>query len=423
MPDSAEAARGIEILAIGTELLLGATIERNGAWLGQRLARIGVPVLHKSIVRDDVPAIGDALEAALRRTGMVLCTGGLGPTRDDVTKLAVANVFGRELAVDVDWLEVVRERFRRRGLDMPEVNRTQAEVPAGARLLPNDRGTAPGIILETAIGTAILLPGVPHEMQWLAERFVIPYLIERGLARASPVISRTLRTTGISESAIAERVDGLVDGLAPITLAFLPSITGSDVRITSWGDLDEPDAMNALDHAEAALRERLGDCVYGTNGDDLAEIVGAELRRRGLSLALAESCTGGLIAKRLTDAPDASDFFAAGTVVYSDASKTQLLGVSVDTLRRHGAVSEAAAIEMAEGARAAVHADCAVAITGIAGPGGATPDKPVGTVWIAVATSGPAQARLVRFSGSRDEIRERAAQAALAWLHDLLLHT
>lgn len=411
---------GVEVIAIGTELLLGATVDGNGAWLGRRLAEVGVRVGRLSVVGDDDGEIRDAVSGALARTGLVICTGGLGPTRDDVTRPAVASLFGRGLVVDDAWLDVVRERFRRRGLDMPEVNRTQAEVPEGARLLPNARGTAPGIIVEGDIGTVVLLPGVPHEMRGLTERFVIPYLRDRGAACGSPVASRVIRTTGISESALAERVGDLADRLAPLTLAYLPSLAGEDVRVTCWGDIAESDAGPALNRAEAMLRDRLDTWVYGTDDDDLAAIVGCELRERGLSIAIAESCTGGLLAKRLTDAAGASDFLIAGIVVYADASKSQLLGVRNDTLSRSGAVSEAVALEMAQGVRGSIGSDVAVAITGIAGPGGATPDKPVGTVWAAVATADGAQARLFRLAGSRAEIRERAAQAALAWLRQHL---
>lgn len=406
----------LEVVAIGTELLLGETADGNGAWLGRRLAEAGVRVGRISIVGDDVGEIRDAVSAALARTGLAICTGGLGPTLDDVTRAAVASLFGRTLVVDDAWLDVVRERFERRGLDMPEVNRTQAELPEGAKLLPNERGTAPGIIVEDDIGTVILLPGVPREMQGLTERFVIPYLRERSVARGARVTSRVVRTTGITESALAERVGDLADHVAPLTLAYLPTLAGEDVRITCWGEIPEPEVARAFGRAEAMLRERLGACVYGGEDDDLAAIVGAELRRRSLTLALAESCTGGLLAKRLTDAPGASEFLLAGAVVYADGSKTGLLGVRSETLQRFGAVSEAAVLEMANGARDAIGADVAVAITGIAGPGGATPDKPVGTVWTAIATAPRTQARLFRLAGSRAEIRERAAQAALAWL-------
>lgn len=408
---------GLEIVTIGTELLLGATQEGNGAWLGRRLAELGIVVRRRVAVPDDVDAIRSAIDDALRRTGTVICTGGLGPTQDDLTRDAVAQLTGRELIVDDSWVRVLEGRFRARGITMPAVNRVQAEVPEGARLLPNERGTAPGIVLEDAAhGTIILLPGVPHEMRWLSERWVLPWLVERGYGGRSPILSRTLRTTGIAESALPERLGDVARALEPLTLAFLPAGTGVDLRVTSWGQLDSDEAGAALARAESLLRERLAPFVYGVDGEDLAAIVGGELRRRGWTVALAESCTGGLVAKRLTDAAGSSAYVIGGVVAYANDAKRRLLGVRDDTLRMHGAVSERTAREMAEGVRAALGADCGVSITGIAGPTGGTEEKPVGTVWAGVALRERVEARLFRLFGDRSEIRERAAQAALAFL-------
>lgn len=408
---------GLEIVTIGTELLLGATLEGNGTWLSRRLGEVGIRVHRRVTVGDDADAIAAAIAHGLERHGAVICTGGLGPTRDDVTKVAVARLFARELVLNEAWLEVVRGRFRDRGLDMPAVNRTQAEIPAGALLLPNERGTAPGVAIEDdRLGLVILLPGVPHEMQWLTEHHVLPLLRERGFGRAAPVTSRTLRTTGISESALAEQIDDLVDSFAPLTLAYLPAGTGEDLRLTCWGELSMDEAARALDRAEAALRDRLGDLVYGTGDDDLAGVVLDELRARKLSLAVAESCTGGLLAKRLTDPAGSSDVFVGGVVAYANDAKRLFLDVHEATLGEHGAVSEAVASEMAAGVCARTGASCGIAITGIAGPGGATPAKPVGTVCIATHVCGETRARTLKVPGVRAEVRERSAQAALAWL-------
>lgn len=413
---------GVEIVTIGTELLLGATLEGNGTWLSHRLGEVGIKVHRRVTVGDDVHAIAAAIAHGLERHGAVICTGGLGPTRDDVTRNAVARVFGRELVLDEGWLEVIRRRFQDRGLDMPAVNRTQAELPAGATLLPNERGTAPGIALEDErLGLVILLPGVPREMQWLTEQHVLPLLRARGFGRAAPVISRTLRTTGISESALAERIEDVVDSFAPLTLAYLPAGTGEDLRLTCWGDLSPDEAARALDRAEAALRERLGDLVYGAGDDDLAEIVLRDLRARRLTLAVAESCTGGLVAKRLTDPAGASDVFLAGIVAYSNVAKRLFLDVQESTLLEHGAVSESVASEMAAGVCRRTGAPCGIAITGIAGPAGGTSDKPVGTVCIATHVCGETRARTLKLPGVRAEVRERSAQAALAWLRKRVL--
>ncbi|MGH7507325.1 MAG: competence/damage-inducible protein A [Longimicrobiales bacterium] len=411
----------VEIVTIGTELVLGTTPESNGAWLGRTLAAAGVVVTRRTAVPDDHAAIRAAVEDALRSTGIVLCTGGLGPTRDDFTKPVVADLYGVGLEVDERWLAVVRQRFEERGIAMPASNRSQAEVPRGALLFPNAHGTAPGLALDDAgRGLTILLPGVPAEMQALVEEHVLPFLLARFQDLPNPIVSRVIRTTGISESVLAERIDDLVDGVAPLTLAFLPAFTGEDLRLTSWGAFPAGTAEQLLDRAEQALRERLGAAVYGTGDADLATVVGERLRARRLTLAVAESCTGGLVAKRLTDAAGASDFFLAGWVSYSNAAKAALLGVAPALIERHGAVSEPVVRAMADGARAAAGADCAIAITGIAGPGGGSPDKPVGTVWIAVAMGTTVTARGLLLGGDRGEIRERSAQAVIALLLRLL---
>ncbi len=413
-------APAVELVTIGDELLLGDRVDTNAAWLGRRLGAAGIRVARRATVGDDEAAIGDAVRGALERTGVVVCTGGLGPTSDDVTRPAVARLFGRALHVDEGVVAHIRGRFEALGREMPERNRVQAEVPEGATVFRNDRGTAPGLALEDDAGrVAILLPGVPREMRGLVDEQVLPYLRRRWPEVARPILHRVVRTTGIPESALATRIDDLAGALAPLAVAFLPGHPGVDVRLTSWGALDAEDAARRLDAAEAALRERLDRYVYGTDDADLAAVVGAELGRRGRTLVVAESCTGGLIAKRLTDAPGASAYFLAGAVTYSDPSKRILLGVRDATLRAHGAVSEETVREMAAGMRRVVAADYAIAVTGIAGPGGGSPEKPVGTVWIAIAAADGVEARRVRLPGDREEIRERAAQAALAllWRH------
>ena len=428
----------IELVTIGTELLLGTTVDTNGAWLGSRLAAAGLRVARRATVPDDAAAIRETVLAALQRSGTVICTGGLGPTADDLTRPVVAAVYGRELVLDEGWLEHMRDRFRARGLDMPAINRVQAMLPAGARLLPNSRGTAPGILIEDAtLGATILLPGVPSEMRALMDEHVVPWLVERA-GNPPPIVSRTLRTSGVAESTLQERLADLlgrgdagsaVPGAAatveagptllrglPLDLAFLPTGVGIDLRLTCWGELESSAATRALDDGEQVLREHIGQWVYGVDGDDLAAVLGRSLRHRGLTLAVAESCTGGLVGKRVTDIEGASAYFRGGFVTYADGLKQEWLGVRAATLVRDGAVSEAAALEMATGAARAAGADCAIAVTGIAGPGGGSEEKPVGTVWIGVAHGTRVFARLHRFSGTREEIRTRAAQAAMLML-------
>ena len=413
---------GVEVVAIGTELLLGETQDGNGAWLGRAFAAAGLPVRRRAVVGDDPDDIRSAVEEALERTGTVLCTGGLGPTRDDLTKPVIAELFGRRMAIDEAWLEAVRARFRERGVDMPASNRSQAEVPEGAIVFPNARGTAPGLALEDpARGVVVLLPGVPYEMRGLVEAHALPFLVERCGDRPHPILSRVLRTTGISESGLAERIDDLLDAIAPLSAAFLPAEHGVDVRLTSWGTLDAGAAAAALDGACDRIAERLGPAVYGRGDQDMASVVGAALRARGLTLAIAESCTGGLLAKRLTDAAGASDFLVAGFVPYADEAKRRFLGVRSETLANHGAVSEETVRELVEGARIAVGTDCALAVTGIAGPGGGSAEKPVGTVWIAAAAGDRVEARRLHLGGDRGEIRERSTQGALALLRRILM--
>jgi nicotinamide-nucleotide amidase len=425
------AGRGstVELLSIGNELLLGETVDTNAAWIARRLAAEGIAVTGKTTVGDDVAVIRDALDAALRRSGTVVCTGGLGPTPDDLTRHAVAALYGRELVVDAGWLDVLRARYARRGMPMPAINRVQAEHPAGSTLLPNERGTAPGIALaDDEHGLTILLPGVPSEMRALLDAQVIPLLCAR-LRPTGRIVSRTVRTAGLSEALLAERIADIAGSIAPLSLAFLPHGTGVDLRVTyapsagaraAASPADAAAAATLLDAAVARLCERLGDNVYALAEVDLAEVVGSMLRQRGCTLALAESCTGGLVARRMTDAAGASDYVLAGFVTYSNESKRDLLGVSDATLQQHGAVSEACAREMADGARRAARADAAVAITGIAGPGGGTEDKPVGTVWMAVALESGTHVRRTVFPGDRTEVRERAAQAALDMLRRAL---
>jgi nicotinamide-nucleotide amidase len=416
-----EHASGIELLSIGNELLLGETVDTNAAWIAHALAGVGIRVALKTTVGDDIAGIRDALDAALRRTGTVVCTGGLGPTRDDMTRLSVAELYGRAIRVDEGWVEILRQRYARRGISMPEINRVQGELPEGATLLPNDRGTAPGIVIDDDTrGMTVLLPGVPGEMRALMTEQVIPLLVAR-LAPSARLESRVLRTAGLSEAALAERIDDIAAEVAPLTLAFLPHVSGVDLRLTAWGTFAS-EAETAFRSVIDRLKERLGAHIYADGDTDLAAVVGAMLTERGLTLSLAESCTGGLIAKRLSDEPGASSYLHASFVTYANDAKRDVLGVAVATLATHGAVSEQCAREMAEGARRAGLSAVGLSVTGVAGPAGGSDDKPVGTVWIAVSLGDRTEARLYRLAGDRDQIRQRAAQAALNLLRHRLLH-
>lgn len=417
----------IEVLAIGDELLLGKTIDTNTPWIAMRLADEGIRIVRTTTVGDDEAAIRAGLDAALRRSGVVLCTGGLGPTRDDLTRGAVAALYGRTQHVDEGWLNVLRERYAKRGIPMPEINHVQALLPEGAMLLHNATGTAPGIAIDDgSLGLTILMPGVPSEMRGLMEAHVVPLLRAR-MHSAGRVESRMLRTAGLSEASLAERIDDIAQDLAPLTLAFLPQTASVDLRLTCAGDVTDPGPL--FERALDRLKQRLGNNVYAEDDTDLAVIVGRMLRADGLTLALAESCTGGMVSGRMSDEPGASDFLIAGFMTYHNRAKREFLGVTEETLATHGAVSERCAREMAVGARAAAGTDVAVAVTGIAGPGGGSATKPVGTVWYAVSLSAdvadrlggdPITTRMFVHPGDRTDIRERATQTALDMLRRAL---
>jgi nicotinamide-nucleotide amidase len=408
----------LEVVTIGTELLLGQIIDTNAAELGRALAAVGAEIVRRSSVADRPEAIRGAVGEALERTGFVITTGGLGPTRDDITKREVAALFGKTLELDAAVLESLEDRFRRLGRPMPAVNRTQAEIPAGATVLPNPRGTAPGLWVEDSRGrVVVMLPGVPSEMRGLLAEEVLPRLAAR--TAGAVVRSRSVRTTGIAESALAERVGAIEESIAPLTLAYLPSTDGVELRVTAWS-LREDDAERRLAAAVAQLRERAGEHCYGEDGDDLAGVVLEQLQSRQARLVVAESCTGGVLSARITAVPGASKVFIGGVVAYDNVVKSGTLDVPPELLDQYGAVSEQVVRAMAEGVQRQFAVDAALAITGIAGPTGGTADKPVGTVWFAARYGTEARALKRIFPGDRNEIRARSAQAALDLLRRLL---
>ncbi|HEX5387928.1 MAG TPA: CinA family nicotinamide mononucleotide deamidase-related protein [Gemmatimonadales bacterium] len=415
-----------EILTIGTELVLGLTLDTNGAEIARTLSESGVRIVRRTAVADRGDEIRDAVRDALARTGAVITTGGLGPTRDDITKRIVAELFGAPLEFDEAVWQALVARFARFGRVPVASNRVQAEVPRGALVLPNRWGTAPGLWMEGELdgggsrGLVIMLPGVPIEMANLLAHEVGPRLAAR--AGGQTVRSAVVRTTGIPESTLAERLGEIEDAIAPLTLAYLPGWPGVDLRVTAW-NLPVAEADARLRAAVGLLRDRAGGHAYGEGGDDLAAVVLELARAQGLRIGVAESCTGGLVGARLTDIPGSSDVFVGGVISYDDAIKSALLDVPEAVIGRYGAVSEEVARLMAEGAVRRLGVDLAVAVTGIAGPGGGSAEKPVGTVWFALAhgerVNTPARftietsATRALFVGTRAEIRARAAQAAL----------
>jgi len=408
----------IELVTIGNELLLGFTVDTNGAEIARALSALGIEVVRRTAIPDRPEEIFAAVADALRRTGAVLTTGGLGPTRDDVSKKAIAELYGLPLEFDETVWSDIAARFARVQRVPAASNRGQAEVPRGSTVLRNQWGTAPGLWLEGPLGLTVMLPGVPGEMRKLLEFEVVPRLA----ARASGAVVRSIlvRTTSIPESTLAERMGDIEPEIAPLTLAYLPGVEGVDLRLTAWG-MDPVEADRRLRTAADLARERAGEHVYGEGDTDLAAVVLERARRAGLSLGTAESCTGGLVGGRITDVPGSSDVFAGGVVCYSDRLKTELLDVSPTLIAEHGAVSEPVARAMADGTRVRLGVDVAISVTGIAGPSGGTEEKPVGTVWFAVASPGRTESKRIIFLGSRREIRERAAQTALFLVNRRLL--
>ena len=412
----------IEVVTIGDELLLGYTIDTNAAHLGRELAAIGVEIVRRTTCGDSAESIASAVRDALDRADGVITTGGLGPTSDDLTKQSIAALFGRGMVLDDAHLAWMRDRWAKRWPErpMPTANIQQAMLPDGARKLTNNHGSAPGIFLEDERGRWVaMLPGVPREMRGMLGDTLLPLLRERLGAVQRVVRSRTLRSTGVAESLAADRIATLPEGVGDVELAYLPNVEGVDLRLTVRGlPPDEADARLAA--AAERVCGAMGHSIYGEGDVDLAEVVLAACRERRITIAVAESCTGGMLGQRLTAIPGSSDVVVGGVIAYANAAKESLLRVPAAMLREHGAVSEPVARAMATGARNRLGVGAALSITGIAGPDGGTPEKPVGTVWIALDLEGAVEARLLRLWGDRDEVRRRSTQAALELLRRAL---
>ena len=411
----------VELVSIGDELLLGFTVDTNTAHFARAAADHGIQVVRRSTVGDDAVTITDVVRDALARTGAVITSGGLGPTADDLTKPTLAALFGRGMRFDDAIWESLRARWKARGFpgEIPETNREQAMVPEGATVLPNAHGSAPGIWLEDPEGRWVaMLPGVPREFLGMMRDTLLPRLAARG-AGGTVIRSLTLRTQGIAESALAEMLGELAKEPQGVPLAFMPGYEGVDLRLTVRG-LGPALADERLAAAAEALRVRVGKWVYGEGDADLATLVLDQLRARGMRIAEAESCTGGMLGMRLTAIPGSSDRFVGGVIAYDNAVKVRELGVRDATLEAVGAVSEEVAREMASGVRARFGVEVGVSITGVAGPGGGTPEKPVGTFCLAVDVQGEVRSLRSAGVGDRHEVRQRASQAALSLVRRVL---
>jgi nicotinamide-nucleotide amidase len=406
-----------EILTIGSEILTGLTVNTNAAFIGERLTSVGADVRRVVTVDDDEAEIRAAVEAALSRADVVILTGGLGPTNDDVTKKAVAAHFGKPLILLPEAMKRIEEAFRAMGRDMAPSNRLQAMVPEGAEVVPNPVGQAPGFILSAGDRELIALPGVPSEMRAMMDATVTPRL-RAAAGSASAVLA--LRTTGLAESELGRRLEDFPSVFPDIRLGFFPDSQGVTVRLLTFG----PDGGACGERVRVAGEEarlRIGTAVYGEGGDTLESAVGRLLAEGGQTLATAESCTGGLISHRITNVPGSSAWFLRGVVAYRNDAKTGLLGVPAGLIERHGAVSAECAAAMAEGVRAGAGADFGLSATGIAGPSGGTPEKPVGLVFISAAGPSGTVTERHRFLRERLWNKERSATAALDLLRRRLL--
>jgi nicotinamide-nucleotide amidase len=411
----------VEIVTIGDELLLGTTIDTNAVYLARALGEVGVAITRRATVADVESEIADAVQQALLRTGAVITTGGLGPTADDLTRPTLAKLFGRTLHEDPDIVAALHALWasRGRGGVLPPSNLQQALVPEGAEILANAQGTAPGLRLTDEAGRwVIMLPGVPRELRAMTTEHIVPWLSARG--NGTVLRSRYVRTTSIAESALADKLGALKRSVEGLPLAYLPGHDGVDLRVTASG-LPADEATQRLDAAVAQMREAVGVHAYATDRTSMAEVVLELCAAHGDTIAVAESCTGGLLAARLTEVPGSSSVVLGGVIAYANSVKEQELGVAADDIVEHGAVSEPVAVQMARGVRGMTGATIGVGITGVAGPGGGTAEKPVGTVWIAVDVRGEVRSSRAVYIGDRAEIRHRATQAAMDMVRRALI--
>ncbi len=428
------------ILSIGDELILGQTLDTNSAWLSQQLAAVGCAIAAHMTVPDDQKLIERAIHDSSGRCDFLIITGGIGPTEDDLTRQALAKVMNVELEVNENWLHHLQAFFRARGREMPETNKIQAMIPRGATMIENTCGTAAGmratlqsftVAVQTEKGLAIrslkrphidcrifITPGVPKEMKAMFTLDILPEI--QKVTGGAVILSRTLHTFGLGESWVAEKLGGLMKRDRNPSVGTTVSQGIVSLRINAhFNSLEE--AQKNLDATIRACRDALGDVIYGEEDQTLAQVVAASLAPSRKTVTTAESCTGGLLAKMLTDIPGSSDYFKTGFITYSNESKHDLLSVPTELITQHGVVSEPVVQAMAAGALKRAGADYALAISGIAGPTGGTPTKPVGTVCIALASMQEMQSRTFNFPGDREMIRDRSAKMALSMLRFHLL--
>jgi len=412
-------------LAIGSELLGTDRVDTNSLRLTEVLERYGVPMTRKAVIGDDEEEIAGEIRHLLSHADLLLISGGLGPTADDVTRAATGRALDRGLHLDEEVAEGIRRKFESHGLRMPDINRRQAQVLEGAELIPNRRGTAPGMRLDTEDGrTVFLLPGPPNELDGMIESHVEPWLEEH--TDGGQREHRTLKVACLPESEVEQRITPAYEDFGRQTISILSQ--PGEIRLRFWAEGGDEARHGRLDAIETRLRELVGPAVFaGSEDEELEGVVGDLLRRAGRTVVTAESCTGGLVAERLTRVAGSSDYFLGAAVTYTNELKQAMLGVSEEMLREHGAVSEPVALAMARGVRERLGADFGIGITGVAGPGGGSEDKPVGTVHLTVVGPGRPNGdsdeihRKVRFPGDRERIRRQTGQLALELLRRRLL--
>jgi nicotinamide-nucleotide amidase len=410
----------VEIITIGDEILIGQIVDTNSAWMAARLHDIGCEVFQVTSIGDEPEQILKTFEEAGARADIVLITGGLGPTKDDLTKDLLCTFFRDTLVFNEDVFGDVKRIFDERGIVMPAINRKQAEVPSRCDVIRNPNGTAPGMWFETHNVIYVSMPGVPYEMKGMMEKFVLPRLKERYTRQER--VYRTVLTQGIGESSLLEHLSVWEDSLAAkgLRLAWLPSAGKVRLRISAKGE-DRIALLRSIDAEVEEVRRLIPTYFIGVDQDKLEVLLGELLKEKGWRLSVAESCSGGYIAHLLTSVAGSSDYFEGGVVCYSNDLKIQLLGVKETTLRQHGAVSEQVAKEMAEGAVEAMHTQCAIAVTGIAGPTGGSPDKPVGTVCICIRTPQGIKVQKYVFGKSRERNIQQSATTAMGMLYREIL--
>ena len=408
-----------EIIAIGSELLTPERTDTNSLWLTEKLNEIGIEVKLKTIVGDDEMRLEETIRDAVKRSEVVITTGGLGPTEDDITRQISARATGRQLVFHEELVTELRERFRRWGREMPEINKRQAYVIEGARVLPNPNGSAVGMSLEIDGKFVVVLPGPPRELKPMFETYVLPEL--KKAAGEIYVKRRILRVSGMGESAVDEIIAPIYKSHANVQTSILFNKTEIEVQLIAQAG-SEAEAEKVLDELAAKIADKLGVAVFALNGELMEEVIGSLLSENEKTVSVAESCTGGLICERLTEISGSSKYFIEGVIAYANEAKIKTLNVSPETIEKHGAVSKETAEAMAKGMREMAQTDYAISVTGIAGPTGGSDEKPVGTVFIGYADETKVKSLKIILPGDRYLIRWRASQAALDYLRRQILN-